>query len=133
MSTFLKRAVIAAVAAMAIGGSIQDASAQNNSTIGSTTVVGTAVNPWDTWMVYTIDYYDIWDDPTVENPWFEDGTGWEAPLSCEVLAVTKPDKCPNPVLYPSGPDFGLDKMASGSGIPKALYFVNHQSESPRLH
>lgn len=46
---------------------------------------------------------------------------------CPFLASTKPQNCPNPIPAPQGHDYAKGRFVGGSGMARAIYFVDQQA------
>lgn len=132
MSTYLKKSITAIIAAMALGHGI-DAYANNSST-GPQTMDTIFVFGWDNpydvandAFNWTIADYNAW-DVGVSNEG-NGGGGGTPPATekpCDHLRAEKPANCPNPIPFPHGYSYGFGQYAGGSGIPKLIWWIDHE-------
>lgn len=59
-----------------------------------------------------------------------DGIPDEPPLPCNLLSVTKPANCPEPIQFPIDPYYRHDEIKSGSALARARYFAEF---NPTVH
>jgi hypothetical protein len=124
LSSYLKRSIILIVASMAMSHA-GTASAYDTTIFDQVTIDGID-NPFDVGNGGMFDSGGT-DSPGTSGSSSEGGGDASAPEPCELLRISKPEKCHDPVAFPAGHAFGNEKLPGGSGVPKLIYFADHVS------
>lgn len=134
-NSYLKKTIATIVAFAALGSSLQaEAAYASNGSTGDVIdeiIVEAWDNPYDVVndaFDWTIEDYERW-DVGLPDPDNNGASGGGDGLKCAQLLIDKPQNCPSPVAFPSGPDFGRDQFAGGSGIAKSLYYARDFSHA----
>lgn len=129
MSAYLKKSIATIVTALALG-SYAGALTADTGTLNTVHAEAWGWdNPYDVsnqYFGWSNSEYLSWYD-SVSSPSGEDYSEPPPPVTpCDEIRRTKPDSCPNPIPVPSGFGFGREMFHGGTGIPKALYFLELQ-------